>query len=148
MIRFVLLFLLLPFFVAAQIPKAKPNTYVNDYTGWLSEVQVQVLNEQILHLEKTTSVQLAVLLINRLPVKMEIEEYAREVGNQWKVGKNFRGLVYVAAVDDRRHRLEVGHNLEGDIPDITALAILDSAKPYLIQQEYYEAVHHLVDAIQ
>ena len=107
MLRLFVLLLFLPFFCVGQIPKPKPDTYVNDYTNSLTPEEIQALNEQILQLEKQTNVQVAILLIKDLPADMSIEDYARTTGNTWKVGKNFNGIVYVAVLNARRQRLEI-----------------------------------------
>lgn len=147
MLRLFVLLFFLPFFCIGQIPKPKPNTYVNDYTNNLTSEEIQALDEQLVHLEKETTVQMAMLLVDDLPPDMSIEEYAREVGNTWKVGNNFNGIVYVAVLKKRRQRLEIAKNLEGDIPDITAAEMIENIKPYLQQQEYYNALSSLIAQI-
>ena len=77
MLRLFLLLFFLPFFCIAQIPKPKPGTYVNDYTNSLTSEETQALNEQILQLEKQTTVQVAILLVKNLPAGMSIEDYAK-----------------------------------------------------------------------
>ena len=147
MLRLFVLLLFLPFFCVGQIPKPKPDTYVNDYTNSLTPEEIQALNEQILQLEKQTTVQVAILLVKNLPAGMSIEDYAREIGNTWKVGKNFNGIVYVAVLNERRQRLEIAKNLEGEIPDITAAEIINNLRPLLQQQDYYSALSLLVTQI-
>ena len=144
MLRILLIFIVLPLLSLGQIPEPKANSYVNDYTGSLKPEEIQSLNEQILALEQQTTVQLAVLLIDNLPPNVSIEDYARTVGNSWKVGNHFNGLVYVAVLKERKHRLEVARNLEGDIPDITAFEIIESLKPYLKDQQYFNALQLLI----
>src|SRR5437763_13338763 len=100
MMRILLCFLFLPIFCLAQIPKPTPGTYVNDYTGSLSVEEIRMLNEQIRSLEDKTTVQLAIVIINDLPNDMSIEDYARQIGNKWKVGVAHNGLVYVAVLHD------------------------------------------------
>lgn len=147
MLRLILLFALCPIFCFGQIPDPKPGTYVNDYTNSLQPSEIQKLNEQILHLEEQTTVQVAVLLINDLPADMSLEDFARTVGNTWKVGNNYNGLVYVAVLNERKHRLEVARNLEGEIPDIKAFTIIESLRPYLAQKEYYNALELLISSL-
>jgi uncharacterized protein len=130
-----------------QIPNPKPNTYVNDYTSTLSKEEIYRLNQQIKTLEQQTTVQMAVLLINQLPTDMSIEDFARNVGNQWKVGLNQNGIVYVAVLEEHRQRLEIARNLEGEIPDITAAEIIDQLKPHLRQQDYHGAMELLVSEV-
>lgn len=142
--RFILLILLLPLFCIGQIPEPKENSYVNDYTQSLTQEQVYQLNLYLQAIEKQSTVQVAILLIYRLPDDMLIEDYAREVGNSWKVGNHFNGMVYVAVLHERKHRLEIAKNLEGDIPDITAGKMIDHLKPYLQQEDYYQALKLLI----
>lgn len=147
MLRLIILILFFPIFCFGQIPDPKPDTYVNDYTNTLQPGDIQKLNEQILHLERQTTVQVAILLINDLPEGMSIEEFARTVGNSWKVGNSNNGLVYVAVLNERKHRLEVARNLEGEIPDIKAFAIIESLKPYLADKQYYNAMELLISSL-
>ena len=147
MFRFFFFFVFLPIFSAAQILKPQPGTYINDYTNNLSKSQVQALNERLLQFEQQTTIQVAVLLINDLPENTNIEEYARAIGNTWKVGINHNGLVYVAVLNERRQRLEVAKNLESDITDLTAFEIIENLKPYLQQKDYYGALEELITQI-
>lgn len=145
---FLILLLLIPFFSLAQIPDPKPDTYINDYTNHLSRDETYQLNQRILQLEKQTTVQLAVLLIDNLPDNMSLEDYAREVGNKWKVGISHNGLVYVAVLKARRQRLEVARNLEGTITDVAAANIIDELRPFLQQQDYYGAIGQLITQLE
>lgn len=148
MLRIALIILLFVSVVCnAQIPKPKPNTYINDYTNHLSEDQINDLNQQFRQLESNTGVQMAALLINDLPPNTTIEDYARNIGNTWKVGKAHNGLVYVAVLNIHRQRLEVAEHLEGDIPDVAAFAIIENLKDNLREQNYYAALHLLVTQI-
>ena len=143
-----MLLFLVPCLCGGQIPQPKPNTYVNDYTGTLTSLETRTLNEQIRELEKHTTVQLAVVLVNRLPESLSIEEYARGIGNTWKVGNHFNGLVYVAVLQERRHRLEVARNLEVNLPDSTAAAIIESLRPYLRGQQYFDGLLVLITKLK
>lgn len=143
--RRILFFLfLLPLFCIGQIPDPMPDTYINDHTNTLTANEIQQLNVQLKELENKTTVQMAIVLINNLPQDVAIEDYARNIGNSWKVGNAFNGLVYVAVLNERRQRLEVARNLEGDIPDMIASEVIENLKPYLRQQDYYGAMQLLV----
>jgi uncharacterized protein len=140
-------YLLCLFFLSWQIPAPQEGTYVNDYTNRLDASEIFQLNQSIAQLEKETDVQLAIILINDLPENISIEDYARRIGNEWKVGNHFNGLVYVAVLNARRQRLEVAKNLEGDIPDITAFQIIESLKTDLRQENYFAAMNLLVEQV-
>src|ERR1700748_3358344 len=125
----VLLTIILPFVTRAQVPSPMANTFVNDFAHVLSASDIEDLNQQIKQLEERDSVQVAIILVKKLPENMEIEDYAREMGRQWHAGIDRRGLVYVASISQHKQRLEVAANLEGIIPDITARTMTDSLKP-------------------
>ena len=144
--RFIL-FILLPCTAFGQVPDRKPDTYVNDYTNTLSPAEIRQLNEQLLQLENVTTVQMAIVLVDDLPSDVSIEDYAREIGNKWKVGIGHNGLVYVAALNQRIQRLEVASHLGGDIPDKTAAQMIDNLRPFLRRKEYYNALTQLIQQV-
>lgn len=145
--RVVVLLLLLPLFCIAQLPKPGSNTYVNDYANVLTVDQVYQLNVKLRHLEDATTVQVAILLIQRLPGDMSIEDYARTIGNTWKVGTDHNGIVYVAALEEHKQRLEIAEKLEGDIPDVSAANIINNLKSDLQTKDYYAAMDLLISQI-
>lgn len=142
-----LLLLLLPAALTAQIPDPQPRTYVNDLAHALTINQVAEINKQIHALELKYSVQLAVVVISEIPANYEIEDYAREIGRKWHVGNARNGLVYVAAINQRKQRLEVAANLEGIIPDITAKHITDNIKPFFINKDYAGGLLNMIKEI-
>lgn len=145
--KYVLILLLLPLKIFCQIPEPLPNTYVNDLANTMTIEQIHTLNEKILSIETKSSVQIAVILINKLPEKYSIEDYSLELGKKWHVGNAHNGLVYVAVVDEHKQRLEVADNLQGDIPDIESYGIMDNVKPFFRNKDYYGGVNELLDGI-
>jgi uncharacterized membrane protein YgcG len=139
-----LLFLLLSFVGFGQAPPPMANTFVNDFAHVLSGPDIEDLNQQIKQLEERDSVQVALVLVKKLPEGMEIEDYAREIGRQWHAGIGRRGLVYVVSISQHKQRLEVAANLEGIIPDVTARTMTDSLKPLLRTGDYGGAMKNLV----
>ncbi len=105
------------------------------------------LNVRLRHLEDETTVQVAILLISNLPPGLSIEDYARRIGNDWKVGVNHNGIVYVAALQEHRQRLEIAERLEGDIPDVAAAEIINNLKSDLRNEDYDAAMNLLVKQI-
>lgn len=130
-----------------QVPDPIPNTYVNDLSGKLTTEQLHSLNESILAIEKKSSVQIAVILLNKLPDNLTIEDYALQVGRKWHVGNAANGLVYVASISQRKQRLEVARNLEHQITDVAALQLTDNVKPFFRNQDYYGGINALLSGI-
>lgn len=138
------LLLFIPLLVTSQIPEPEKGTYVNDQYGYLHDGQKLAINKQLRQIEDSTGVQVAIVLIPALPDRYDIEDYAREIGRKWHVGNDKKGIVYVAAIDQRKQRMEVSSNLEGVIPDIAAVRLIDGLKSYFRAQKYGDGIIHMV----
>ncbi len=139
--------LVLPGLVAAQIPSRLPNTYVNDFAGILAKEDVADLNRQIDSIEKAYTVEIAIVLVKKLPADMEIEDFARGVGREWHIGTDRKGLVYVASISQKKQRMEVAANLEGILTDIITHEIMDHSKPFMKRMDYAGAFRNMVAEI-
>src|SRR5688572_24738300 len=142
--KLLLLLLICPIGLIGQIPAKLHNTYVHDYAHVLTADQVENLNRTIKNIDTSNKIKFAIILINELPTNYSIEDYARDIGNKWEVGK---GIVYVAAINQRKQRLEVSAHLEGVIPDITAKHITDNIKPFFKSKDYYGGIAGMVNDI-
>jgi uncharacterized protein len=109
-----------------QIP---PSTgFVNDFANKLNPQAKQGLENLLRNFDRQTQIQVTV---NTIPFDQmngyAIEDYALEMGRQWKVGRDSdkpAALLLVAikekGEDGEYHgntRLEISRHLEGDIPD-------------------------------
>lgn len=142
----ILLLLFLPLSLMAQVPDPKPNTYVNDFTNSLNSDQVKELNDSIQSLENRTSVEIAIVLVNHTDI--DIADYALQLGRKWHVGNAGNGIVYVAAIDDHKQRLEIGSHVEGNIPDATAYEITNDIKPYFRSSDWFGGLQTLLQGIK
>lgn len=151
--------LFLPLFTIAQestyggkpgdgtiLPIPKPNTYVNDLAGLLNETQINELNLNIRQIETDYSIQIAIVLV-KTTGDIQIDDYARQIGRSWHVGNAKNGLVYVAALDDHKQRLEVAQNLEGTITDIRAHELTDIIKGFFQHQQYYTGLDAMLKSL-
>src|SRR5688500_14220600 len=112
--------------VDAEIPE-KPAKYVTDRAGILGSERVNSLSLELEQFERETSSQLLVWVDRKLPERFTLEDFAVRAAEKWKAGqaKTDNGAVLFAFVDDRKLRIEVGHGLEGEIPDAIAKRIID-----------------------
>src|ERR1700729_2655425 len=99
---------------------------VTDLTGTLSGGAVARIESKLKSFEAKKGSQLAVLVVPTTQPE-EIEQYGIRVGDAWKLGRKGvdDGAILLVAKDDRRVRIEVGHGLEGALPDATANRIID-----------------------
>ncbi|WP_343715896.1 YgcG family protein [Inquilinus sp.] len=107
----------------AQQPVAVPqlSARVTDLTGTLSTADRQALESKLAAVEQQKGAQIAILLVPTTGADT-VEQYARRVFDQWKLGRKGvdDGVLLLVAKNDRTVRIEPGYGLEGAIPDITA----------------------------
>lgn len=128
--KLLLLFLLLPIIVTAQI---------TDYASLFSDQQKTQIDVAIFQSLNRDSVQIAIVLVKTLG-NVSIEDYALQYGRTHHVGTDRRGLVFVVSVDDHLQRLEVGENLQGIITDVQSKILLDNNKAFFKSGQYYEGI--------
>ena len=152
--RFLLIFsLLFSTSLFAQVEKVipkrpNPPKLVNDLSNTLSAAQVEELERKLVAYDDSTSTQIAVVLIKSLE-GYSLEDYALALGREWGVGgKKNNGIVLLAAMEDRKIRIEVGYGLEGAIPDLTSKSIIDNdITPNFKEKKYYQGLNKAVDDI-
>jgi len=123
----------------AQDFPAKPNTLVNDYTGTLSEVEIQQLENKLVAFDDSSSTQIAIAIIKSVG-QYDINDYALGLGRAWGVGgaKKNNGVMIVVSLGDRKISMQTGYGLEGALPDIITKRIIENEiKPYFKQGDYY-----------
>jgi uncharacterized protein len=85
---------------------------------------------------------MAVVLVyvdGRLPADTTLEDFANNAFRAWRIGQKGKdnGVLFVAFLDDRVMRIEVGYGLEGAIPDVRARQITnDFVKPLFRAGDY------------
>lgn len=133
----------------AQDFPATPNRLVNDYTKSLTASQMDQLERKLLAFEDSTSVQIAVVLMNSTG-SYDISDYAVRLAQQWGVGnkKYNSGILLLAAIGDRAVTIQTGYGIEGAVPDAIAHRIIENEiKPAFRAQDYYTGVNNATDAL-
>jgi len=130
------------------IAKPIPATLVTDVAGVLSPEQKQALENKLVAIDDSSSNQIAVVIIPSLDGYPK-EEYANKLLRDWGIGgKKNNGILLLISINDRQIWIEVGYGLEGAIPDITALNIIDNdIKPAFKAGNYYEGIDQATDNI-
>jgi uncharacterized protein len=131
------------------LPKPNPPRLVNDVAGVLSPEQREILEQKLVALDDSTSNQIAVVLIKTLGDN-SIEDYATKLFRSWGIGnkKTNNGILIIAAIDDRKMRIEIGYGLEGAIPDVVAASIYrNELVPEFRQENYYRGLDKAINAL-
>jgi len=135
---------------AQNIPqKANPPRLVNDFAHVLTSDQIESLERKLVNYDDSTSTQIVVVTVATTG-DYDIDDYALKILREWGVGnkKTNNGIVILAAVNDRKVKIEVGYGMEGAIPDITAKQIIEnSISPNFRQSNYYRGFDEAADAI-
>jgi len=130
------------------IAKPIPSTLVTDVAGVLTPEQKQALENKLVAIDDSSSNQIAVVIIPSLDGYPK-EEYATKLFRDWGIGgKKNNGILLLIAINDREIKIEVGYGLEGAIPDITAINIIDNfIKPAFRAGNYYQGIDQATDNI-
>jgi uncharacterized protein len=108
-------------------PRTRDGTWVTDRPGALRPETIARLNSTIGEVERTSGVEMAVVVIKSLD-GLSVDEAAVKLFELWGIGKKDKdnGLLLLWSTGDRRVRVEVGYGLEGALPDGKVGAILDT----------------------
>jgi uncharacterized protein len=137
--------------VSAQniLPKPNPPKLVTDMANVLSAEQKDILERKLVAFDDSSSNQIVVVLIKTLN-DYPIEEYSTKLFRDWGIGnkKTNNGILLIAAIDDRKIRIEVGYGLEGAIPDITTASIIrNDIVPSFKTGDYYHGIDLATNSI-
>jgi len=146
---FLIGFLLLYFSaVKADIP-SKPQGYVSDFAGVLSESTRNELENLISQIERQTSAEIAVVSVPSLEGR-SVDEYAVSLFEKWRIGKKGQdnGVLLLIAPGERKVRIEVGYGLEPILPDGLAGEIVRvSFLPFVRKGDFDSGVKATVSEI-
>lgn len=105
---------------------------VNDFANVIPAAQEAKIESMIDELELKTSAEIAVVTVKSLDGG-QIDDFTNRLFEKWGIGQKGKdnGVMFLAAMQDRKMRIEVGYGLEGAIPDTAAGRIRrDVITPY------------------
>lgn len=134
-------------FAQAVPKKPDPPRLVNDFANVLSPDEKKFLEEKLVMIDDSSSNQIAIVLVKTLDDE-PIDEYAVALFRNWGIGnkKTNNGVLILAAIDDRKVRIEVGYGLEGAITDVVASNIIKKdIIPAFRKMDYYGGLFQAAD---
>jgi uncharacterized protein len=126
-----------------------PLARVTDLAGVLSAADRSALDAKLAGFESSHGAQIAVIVVPSTKPE-PIEDFAHRVGDAWKIGRKGigDGLLVVVATADRTARIDVARNLEGAIPDVTALRVIrEQMAPHFVSRDYAGGLNAAADAL-
>ncbi|WP_431126967.1 TPM domain-containing protein [Variovorax paradoxus] len=108
------------------LPVPTLTARVIDQTQTLGESERADLEAKLAAFEQRKGSQMVVLMVATTQPE-DIASYANRVGNAWKIGRKEvgDGILVIVAKNDRKMRIEVAKTLEGAVPDLAAIRIID-----------------------
>lgn len=143
------LFLLIALQCFAYYDLGKPIGHVNDFANVINDEQQQKLETKLSEFTKNSSNEISIVTIKSLDGDT-IEDFAVQLFKNWGIGKKERdnGVLILAAIDDKKMRIEVGYGLEGALTDAQSFWIINQImKPAFRFENYYQGFDNAVDKI-
>ena len=122
---------------------------VIDQTGTLDAAQRSGLETKLAAFEQRKGSQIVVLMVPTTAPE-DIASYAQRVGDAWKIGRKGvgDGLLVIVAKDDRKMRIATAKTLEGAVPDLAAVRIIDEEmKPRFRNNDFAGGLNAAVDRL-
>jgi uncharacterized protein len=147
----VLLFAAFAGAASAALPIPPPPDHrINDYAGVLSADERARLEDALRTRERESSNQIVVAIFRSLQGE-SLEDYSIRLAQAWRVGQKGldNGVIFLAFLDDRKMRLEVGYGLESKLTDALSGQILRQAvAPRFREGKIADGIAAGLDAIQ
>ncbi len=135
---------------AQNIPeRPNPPRLVNDFANILSASERQELEKKLQTYNDTTSTQIAIVTIKSTG-DYPISDVAIKILRTWGVGskKNNNGIVILAAIEDKKVRIETGYGMEAILSDgLCGSIIREVIRPYFKKGDYYNGLSAASDEI-
>ena len=135
------------------VPRPDPPRLVNDLAGILSPSEAQLLENKLVAFNDTTSNQIAVLIVNDLQ-GYDRSEFAYKVAREWGIGQGDfnNGLMVLVKPKTGESAgivfIATGYGLEGAIPDLACLDIIDREMiPRFRENDYYGGLNAGTDVL-
>ena len=111
--------------LAGRFPQ--PQGYVSDFAGVIDEESRAKISSIAREVEGKTTAEIAVVTLKTIG-NGTIEQTAVDLFKEWGIGKKGKdnGILLIAAMNERKVRIEVGYGLEGILNDGKCGAIIDS----------------------
>ena len=134
-------------YAAPTFPKLTGR--VVDNANILSISTKKRLNTMLANLEQNSSNQLVVVTLKSLQ-GYDISDFGYQLGRYWGIGQKGKnnGVLLIVAPNERKVRIEVGYELEGDLTDaLSSVIIQTKILPYFKKSDFNEGILSGVEAI-
>jgi uncharacterized membrane protein YgcG len=125
-----------------EFPKA--DGFVNDFAGVLSEKDKQNLETALKKLQERAKIDFAIAVVTTTGDRTPFD-YSLAMAKQWNIGSENGGILFVAAVDDRKWHIQITKNLEDELPNAEVKKIGDVVVPDFKNKKYGAGIKKCVN---
>ena len=121
----------------------RPRGLVNDFANVISASEENQLRAILTELQQKTGDAVVVVTLPSLDGG-QIDDFSIRLAERWEIGQKGRdsGVLLLAAIEDRKARIEVGYGLEGVIPDgLSGRILREEVFPRFKQHHYGEGLN-------
>lgn len=104
----------------------KPAGYVSDFANVMNPADCAATEKLLTELEQKSGAQVSVVTLKSLEGG-QIDDFASRLFVRWGIGQKSKnnGLLLIAAIEDRKVRIETGYGFEGVLTDAAAGRLID-----------------------
>ncbi|HEY0003787.1 MAG TPA: TPM domain-containing protein [Pyrinomonadaceae bacterium] len=129
-----------------ESPLPKPTGLVNDYAQVIDVESKRRLDRLLTGLLKRAEIGFVVATVETTGGQ-SVDDYSLAVARGWKVGSKNGGILLLLAIKDRKWRIQVTRQLEGDLPDEEVAKFGQLMMPAAREGRYGEGVEKCARAI-
>jgi uncharacterized protein len=130
-----------------------PPRLVNDFAGMLNQDEINSLEQKLVAFNDSTSTQIAIVTVPNL-MGYDKADYAQRLAEKWGIGQKGlnNGILILVKPQQPDSNGQVfitqGYGLEGAIPDLTCLQIVDNdILPSFRKNEIYEGLNNATNTL-
>jgi uncharacterized protein len=120
---------------------------LNDYANVLDAASEEHLTKLLADLNQSKGIETVVVLVKNTSGE-PIFDYSLQLANQWRIGTNGRGALFLVSIEDRKWRIQVSKALETVLTNDVTQSIGDKSGSFFQKQEYAAGVESFVKDLE
>jgi len=125
----------------------KREGLLNDYADVLDKVSEDRVTKLLAELNQSKGIETVIVVVKNTGGE-PIFDYSLRLANQWRIGSNGRGVLFVLSIDDRQWRIQVSRALENVLTNEVTKVIGDRSADFFKKQEYVAGIESFVKNLE
>ncbi len=132
------------------LPQNKEGRIISDYSNLLDALEKENLTKKIQAYERSTSNEIAIVIVDSIPKSYTILAYATDIANEWGVGKKElnNGLLIAMASKQKVIAIATGYGTEKTLTDSICKQLIDKVMiPKFKKDMFFEGFDNGIDSL-